>query len=180
MAAGTKICIKCKEDCSDRPRTKDAQGRYLCRACQDAGAAAEAEEGPLAIAVDSLPTGLLESAKPVPLGLQACPSCGSSIPYGGALCVQCGFDVRKGAKIGTAQGPAPTEQSAIPARQGKCGKCGYSLSGLKQPRCPECGTPVGRLSDRERRKRENAETVKWSYLKPLIHIAVGLGGAAAY
>ena len=24
----------------------------------------------------------------------------------------------------------------------RCGRCGYILSGLREPRCPECGTPI--------------------------------------
>jgi hypothetical protein len=174
MAVGAKICIRCKQDCSTRPRTKDAQGRYLCRECQDAKAA----EAPIAVADEPLPIGIVED--PAPTGLVVCPSCGSSIPNGGALCVQCGYDVRKGAKLATDRGAAPEAPSPIPPRQGKCGKCGYSLKGLKAPRCPECGTVVGRLTDRERRRRENAETVRWSYLKPLIQLGIGLGGAAVY
>lgn len=27
---------------------------------------------------------------------------------------------------------------------GTCGKCGYDLRGLPEPRCPECGTPFAR------------------------------------
>lgn len=34
-AASQKICIVCKQDCSGRLRTKDAQGRYVCQQCVD-------------------------------------------------------------------------------------------------------------------------------------------------
>ena len=30
-----KICVICGEDCSNRPRTKDARGRYYCMACYE-------------------------------------------------------------------------------------------------------------------------------------------------
>jgi len=29
-------------------------------------------------------------------------------------------------------------------RRNQCLKCGYNLTGLSEPRCPECGTPTGR------------------------------------
>ena len=184
MSVAAKVCIRCKQDCSNRPRVKDPQGRYTCRVCLDAAKPlarpAPPDDGAIPIADEPLPASLLDApAAPVAAGLAMCPSCGSSIPHGGAICVQCGFDVRKGQKLGTAEGPLK-EESPIPPKGGKCGKCGYSLKGLKQPRCPECGTVVGKLTDRERRRRENAETVKWSYLKPLIHIAVGLGGGVLF
>src|SRR5437867_10526512 len=37
MAAtgGAKICVACGEDCSNRPRTKDAKGRYFCKPCYE-------------------------------------------------------------------------------------------------------------------------------------------------
>ncbi len=171
--AAAKLCVRCGVDCSNRPRVKDAQGRYVCRVCLDAKAA----PAPIPVADDALPIGLVEEPAAAPAGPQICPSCGSSIPHGGAICVQCGFDVRKGAKLGTDRGQ-PQEQSPIPPKNGKCGKCGYSIKGLKEPRCPECGTVIGRMSDRERRRRDNAQTVKWSYLKPLIQIAAGVGGGA--
>ncbi len=44
MATATpaKTCIKCGQDCSGKPRTKDAQGRYTCRECYDKLMAARA------------------------------------------------------------------------------------------------------------------------------------------
>lgn len=34
-------------------------------------------------------------------------------------------------------------------RHGFCRKCGYNLTGLSEPRCPECGTPFGDRSTDE-------------------------------
>ncbi len=31
-----KVCVYCQEDCSTKPRLKDAAGRYACKACADA------------------------------------------------------------------------------------------------------------------------------------------------
>jgi len=174
-----KVCIKCGTDCTGKPRTKDPTGRYTCRPCFEATAKAPPPAPPVA-EDDALPIGLVEDAVPIlTVGLQTCPSCQSSVPHGSAICVQCGYDLIKGKaiKIDTS---IPKEESAVPAREGKCGKCGYSIKGLKAPRCPECGTLIGRLTDRERRDRENAQTVKWAYLKPLIHLAIGLLGAGIF
>lgn len=174
--AAPKVCIKCGTDCNGKPRTKDNKGRYTCKPCYDtvqASAAVPAEPD------GALPIGLVEDAAPIPLGLQTCPSCQSSVPHGSAICVQCGYDLVRGKQL-VVDTSTPKEESAVPPRQGKCGKCGYSIKELKAPRCPECGTLIGRLTDRERRAKENAETVKWAYLKPIIHLAIGLGGAAIF
>lgn len=32
-ASGSKICVVCREDCSNKPRTKDNKGRYFCKSC---------------------------------------------------------------------------------------------------------------------------------------------------
>lgn len=40
MGEAMKICVVCGQDCSDRPRVKDAQGRYACKTCQAAADAA--------------------------------------------------------------------------------------------------------------------------------------------
>ena len=34
-----KTCIRCHEDCSNRPRVRDPEGRYICRSCLDAAVA---------------------------------------------------------------------------------------------------------------------------------------------
>lgn len=58
-----------------------------------------------------------------------------SLGIGPPLCGQAG-----GAALGIVYGmffvePAP--------RRGQCPRCGYDLTGLAVPRCPECGRPVG-------------------------------------
>ena len=35
QTAAAKTCVTCGLDCSGKPRVKDAQGRYMCRACLD-------------------------------------------------------------------------------------------------------------------------------------------------
>lgn len=57
-----------------------------------------------------------------------CPRCSraQSIPLGeaGALCVQCKLHI------------------AVEVRAARCGRCGYNLSDLRGPTCPECGAAV--------------------------------------
>ncbi|MCA9311974.1 MAG: hypothetical protein KDA21_12255 [Phycisphaerales bacterium] len=36
-----KICVRCHEDCSNRPRVKDPDGRYICKACLEKALAAK-------------------------------------------------------------------------------------------------------------------------------------------
>jgi hypothetical protein len=42
--SNAKICVICNADCSNKPRVKDATGRYACKPCQDA-ADVKAREG---------------------------------------------------------------------------------------------------------------------------------------
>ena len=32
-SSAAKICIRCNQDCSAKPRTKDPAGRYTCKSC---------------------------------------------------------------------------------------------------------------------------------------------------
>jgi hypothetical protein len=119
----------------------------------------------------------IEIAAPIkvqaPIGLQVCPECQSSIPYGMTLCVQCGYDTAKGRQHATEIGVEPEPEPTGPPSS-KCYKCGYSLQGLKSPKCPECGAVSTRVADiRERMRRQSQETMRWAYIKPLIHFAIG-------
>lgn len=175
-APATKTCHKCKTDCAGKPRVKDPHGRYFCKPCHEALAVA----APPPPDPDDEIISLIDTAPPLPAktGLAMCPSCGSSVPHGAAICVQCGLDLQKGSQLRTDK-TVPKEETAVPPRQGKCGKCGYSIKGLKVPRCPECGTIIGRMTDRERRNQDSAAAAKRAYVKPFIQIAIGLIGAIA-
>jgi hypothetical protein len=107
-------------------------------------------------------------------GLAVCPQCQSSIPFGASLCIQCGFDTAKGKTLSTAVGiEEPDTPKGTPA-SGKCVKCGYSLRGLKSPRCPECGHLSTPMDIKERMRATSRQTARWAYLKPLIHFAIGI------
>lgn len=188
-AAPGKICIVCGQDCSDRPRVKDAAGRYCCKACEAARAAARApsvavpapasapaEEGD---AYDLMPEGLLGDG-PAP-----CPECGQPILAGSVVCLHCGFDTQKGFKhqVGTGVDD-PDDLSSLPVKgkpaAAKCPDCGYDLAGLKTPRCPECGKLVLKKSLRETFAEDSRRAARDAWQKPLIMIGVGLAGVATW
>ncbi|MEX2217954.1 MAG: hypothetical protein WD749_04270 [Phycisphaerales bacterium] len=117
--ATAKICVKCNQDCSGKPRSKDAQGRYICKACLDGlkarkeGAAPPAKPAPArgraAVApppVDegSVLSNLLADA-PDP-----CPSCASPMPPGAVLCNFCGFNKASGQAVRTQVSRASKEK----------------------------------------------------------------------
>lgn len=113
-APSPKICTVCGQDCSTKPRTKDAQGRYVCKECmqraqsaqlakQDAskpkaagaagaaaGASAAGDQGDNAFLLD-----IIEAPK-VREGQKPCPACGKGINEGAVLCTSCGFNLKTG------------------------------------------------------------------------------------
>jgi hypothetical protein len=58
-----------------------------------------------------------------------------------------------------------------------CGQCGYSLRGLKSPRCPECGhhehAPVERTGVTAELKRESRRIARKTYLRLIMPAAIG-------
>ncbi|MCE2967425.1 MAG: hypothetical protein ACK5WB_04645 [Phycisphaerales bacterium] len=172
---GAKICIRCGEDCSDRPRLKDASGRYMCKAC----AAREARVPAAPIDPSDLGPIMLDDAGAIPLAGDApseCPKCKAKMSEGAVLCVACGH----GAERFIPATPAEPERLSRPSRMrfavpAKCPRCSYDLKGVKSERCPECGeliTPAAmrRLySERARR-----EVYVKSYVIPAALLFVGL------
>jgi hypothetical protein len=101
-ATAMKICTVCNTDCADRPRVKDEAGRYTCRACvekqQAKGNAGLDEDG-----LDLRSAAMIE-AKTDAMDLpetQACPKCQGFMPGGQRLCMRCGYDRKRGAKVTT-------------------------------------------------------------------------------
>ncbi|MCC6677224.1 MAG: zinc ribbon domain-containing protein [Phycisphaerales bacterium] len=184
--ATAKICIICRQDCSNRPRVKDAKGRYLCKSCEQArakretapaGAAASPgpDSDPDSNPFDLMPDSLLSDG-PAP-----CPACNQPIPAGSVLCLHCGFDVRKGARLLTGTGvDDPDDPSSIPVKgkpaAAKCPDCGYDLTGLKSPRCPECGKLVVKKGYREKLAEDSKRAARDVWTKPLGMIAAGVVG----
>lgn len=86
------------------------------------------------------------------------------MPADAILCTSCGFNRHTGLR---------REHKPIPCRE-----CGYDLTGVTNPTCPECNTPIRRgrtsLLDSER------EVVWASYRKALMGIGIGLASLVLF
>lgn len=184
QAAPAKVCIRCGEDCSNRPRVKDKQGRYTCEAClakAKAAVAAAAAPAPQAspVAEVDAPIPLLEDAA-VDAGPRAapCPGCGRPLWSDAKVCVGCGFNRETGRRLSVStdvEGDGKRARKAKAAPSFTCEKCGYDLKGLKSTQCPECGSPIRiRSARRERELAESKRIAKMALIKPLVLAAVGL------
>lgn len=84
-------------------------------------------------------------------------------------------DVELGASLSMPVARAVPLRPSESAEQARCRNCGYSLTGLSAPRCPECGALVPKFSGRERaRAAIEAEHRFSQYWKPLIMFGVGV------
>jgi hypothetical protein len=112
-SAAAKICVICRQDCSDRPRIKDPKGRYCCKSCyESARQAAEARRE--AAAAEPAGFGAADEPPLDPMPLEstaaaACPSCGTALPAQAVLCTSCGYDLRTGQSLAA---PLPTAAQA--------------------------------------------------------------------
>lgn len=131
MAQATinKTCVACGVDCADKPRTKDTRGNYFCKPCFDdllarkergekislprpaAGPRQSTDDDGLSslhLPEDSLLGSLDLSASASTAGVsappsaEACAGCGSVLPLGSVLCVNCGRRADGGGKLRTA------------------------------------------------------------------------------
>jgi hypothetical protein len=92
-----KFCVLCRQDCSNRPRTRDAKGHYYCKTCYD-NAAARLAPAPGAapadepLALDSADLSFLDSVDQSAAAacVVSCPTCGFPLAGGSILCVNCG------------------------------------------------------------------------------------------
>src|SRR5262249_30879377 len=117
-AAPAKVCIRCKRDCANRPRSKDPQGRYICQECLDAAktsasskakpqtaAAADPDSpsdpidlpapaaAPIALAEEDAPP------KPKAIPVIQCQACGHLCQASELFCTQCGAEPSTGKKL---------------------------------------------------------------------------------
>lgn len=124
-ASPAKVCIVCKQDCSKKPRSKDEQGRYTCKPCQEkrAAQAAAAKARPAAkpstttVTAPAFDDGadndfmskLVESS-PV-ASAPPCPGCNMPMTPGAVVCMACGYNSKTGQRIAVSVAKAPKEPS---------------------------------------------------------------------
>ncbi|GJQ30723.1 MAG: hypothetical protein HBSAPP03_26070 [Phycisphaerae bacterium] len=111
-AGTTKVCSVCGIDVSNRPRVKDAAGRYMCQDClQKAKAARGAQTAPKPkppATTTASPTGEDDNSFLLSLGgkdsvaskgVQLCPECGRAMDHGAVVCVGCGYNTSTGKRL---------------------------------------------------------------------------------
>lgn len=84
------------------------------------------------------------------------------------ICVNCGYDRRKGYRPEVGVGATPTTRGTL-----TCGQCGYSMQGLRDKRCPECGSIARAKNWRDYSREESKRVTQWAYLTPAIMLGVG-------
>lgn len=93
------------------------------------------------------------------------------MPEGSVVCVNCGFDRRKGFQKGTGIGASKRKGGEL-----LCPECGYDMKGLATNTCPECGEKVSPERMRiARREREQKSMYVWLYLTPILLTLGGTG-----
>lgn len=163
-----KTCIYCGEDCSNRPRVRDRQGRYACHACVKA--ASRQWESHCALSHEVNPEILLapEPELPPEVVRVDCPICLREIRPPETRCERCNYDSQTGLTPETLVGLRELGPEAL-----ICVKCKYDLRGLKQMRCPECGEPIRpRASKVKKAGRFKDEATRQAYRAPLLMIGI--------
>ncbi len=138
-AAGGKVCMICGADVAKKPRVKDEHGRYMCEGmCEQAArernrAAAEKAAAPKPASApkpaasrtvapppiidnDDMMANLLSESPAA--STSACPGCGSAMPGGALVCMNCGYNARvgKAAKTNIVKMPKAS-QMPVPRRK---------------------------------------------------------------
>lgn len=112
-ASSPKICSICGLDCSNKQRTKDAQGKYICaeciahakqaRAVQQAPKAAPAAPPKTVASTEADNAFLLDipgpGAKKSDAATKPCPSCFKPMEENTLVCMSCGFNTKTGEQL---------------------------------------------------------------------------------
>jgi hypothetical protein len=121
--APAKPCIKCGQDCSGRPRSKDSLGRYICMECLERlqkrqAAPRPRPAAPPAPAEPDLAALLAAEEASAVAVTHPCPKCGSGLPPGSVICNSCGTDTRTGKRTRTVKAAAEDDDAERPSRAG--------------------------------------------------------------
>jgi hypothetical protein len=183
---GVKVCVRCKADCTGRPRVKDVKGRYTCKDCFDQLAAARGElvsaktggAPSVGASVASDPTESTDNplfssgsdaysiADAAPIPQISCGKCGQGRPPSMIVCPGCGhnpFDEKP-----QAEPKAKKKKPKGPMQGLSCASCGYDMKGLKSLKCPECGHQNRISTKRDFYEDVSRDVVRAAYMKPAV------------
>lgn len=108
----SKICALCGQDCANRPRVKDASGRYCCQACYDAATAAQQAIGKKSeappVSAPPPPPAIEDEPQPYTVQSTTCSVCGATCPPDAQACPNCLASLRAGYE-------GPPRQRALPS-----------------------------------------------------------------
>lgn len=109
--AKPKLCVICGQDCSTRPRQKDAEGRYACTACveKQKSRPRPAKPPPLLDEDDAL---VALDDEPARVAAASCPGCRAPMPGGAVVCLSCGYNMQTGRSLATAVAAPARERRA--------------------------------------------------------------------
>ena len=170
-ATGSKICIYCGEDCSDRPRVRDRDNRYACRACAAKEAKKWESQGPLTDHIDASIVLAPEPELKAEVVRVDCPVCLREIRPPETRCERCNYDSKVGLTEETLVGTRALGLEAL-----ICATCRYNLRGLKVMRCPECGEHIRPRAKKEGKAgRFKDEATCEAYRTPLLMIGIAGG-----
>lgn len=168
---GSKVCIYCGEDCSDRPRVRDRQNRYACRDCAATASKDWENQGPLTDHIDPAIVMAPEPKLKAEVVRVDCPVCMREIRPPETRCERCNYDSQVGLTEETLVGTRALGVEAL-----ICAKCKYNLRGLKVMRCPECGEHIRPRTRKEKKAgRFKDEATREAYRVPLLMISIAGG-----
>lgn len=178
MDEGVKACVRCGTDVTHAPRTRDAQGRYLCQPCVEA---LKAKRGAKAGAAPAAPAkaaadAVIEDASAV-LDLAPARATGFQPPPPKVLGENEELSLAPPDVTATKAGGRTVFGKVPKLAPIKCQNCGYDMKGLTDMKCPECGAKVKPPRTRdEHLEQQSREIARQTYVTPLIMAGVGVVG----
>jgi len=99
-----KVCALCGQDCSNRPRVRNARGRYYCKSCYEQAASQRAAMTPVPARpkqtggldlLGEIVDQLAQPASPT-APARSCPACGGALDADAVICTNCGHNSKTG------------------------------------------------------------------------------------